>query len=468
MINLVSVVLTVGFCAIQLLYLLSMIIDAYIYSLPVNRVDMSVVPNLSEDDYPNIVLFYPVLREPEETMRTTFYSLNQIDYPAERYWVVAIPNHDDAATIASLQRLQREFTFLQVLPVPPTSHPSWQTVWDAWESNPKAYWYHKGPRAGVRDLPPKKTRQLIYAFYNVAQQLGDDFLVNYIDADSAPPKDHFLAAAAGIGRGDYDVLQSRNVAGNLLETMASSWFAFDHLVWDANKYGHLTANGRHPFWVLGKGLFFKARDLLQLGGFHPWITIEDPEVGLRFWKNGKKLGLIDAPLIEEVPETFGRGVTQRKRWVAGFFQSLDAPLRELGYTPIERVKAWLNFLPCLFLSLNSIGVPIGIWAIIAWSLQASPLPRWLVILAAVNILMFVISLANMYVGAWRMTKVVLPSFWKRLLYLVRVNPLFLLVFWIFWLIPLWIGWRMYRRDTGLVWERTVKLNAIESAVRARS
>ena len=463
-----AVVFVSGFFLTQLLYLLSMMVDAYIYSRPVNRVDMGVMPNLSESEYPNIVLFYPVLRESEETMRTTLYSLSQIDYPKERYRVVAIPNHDDLATISSLQRLRREFLFLRLLPVPATSHPSWQRVWDAWDNNDKAYWYHKGPRAGVRDLPPKKTRQLIFGFYYVAEHLRDDFLVNYIDADSAPPKDHFLAAAAGIGRGGYDVLQARNVAGNLLNTMASSWFAFDHLVWDANKYGHLTANGRHPYWVLGKGLFFKSRDLLELGGFHPWITIEDPEVGLRFWKNGKRLGLIDAPLIEEVPETFGRGITQRKRWVAGFFQSLDVPLRELGYTPIERFKAWLNFLPCLSLLLNPVGLPIGICAIIAWYYDASCLPRWTIILAAVNVTFFVVGLANVYVKAWRMTKVVLPSFWKRSLYFVRVNPLFLFVFWIFWLIPLWIGWRMYRRDGGLVWERTLKLNTIERVVRARA
>jgi cellulose synthase/poly-beta-1,6-N-acetylglucosamine synthase-like glycosyltransferase len=463
-----NVVLVLGFFFTQLLYFLSLLIDAYIYIQPVNRVDMGIIPNLSEGEYPIIVLFYPVLHEPEETMRTTLYSLSRIDYPKERYRVVAIPNHDDLATVLSLQRLQKEFAFLKLLPVPATSHPSWQTVWDAWDSNDKAYWYHRGPRAGVRDLPPKKTRQLIFGFYHVAKHLRDDFLVNYIDADSAPPRDHFLAAAAGIGRGTYDVLQARNVAGNLLNTMASSWFAFDHLVWDANKYGHLTANGRHPYWVLGKGLFFKSRDLLELGGFHPWITIEDPEVGLRFWKNGKRLGLIDSPLIEEVPETFGRGITQRKRWVAGFFQSLDVPLRELGYTPAERLKAWLNFLPCLSLLLNPAGLPIGIWAIIAWSLNESCLPRWSIILAAVNITIFVVGLANVYVKAWRITKIVLPRSWKRLVYFLRVNPLFLFVFWVFWLIPLWIGWRMYRRDTGLVWERTLKLNAIERAVRARS
>ena len=63
----------------------------------------------------------------------------------------------------------------------------------------------------------------------------------------------------------------------------------------------MSAHGSHPFWVLGKGLFFRVRDLITLGGFHPWITIEDPEVGMRLWNNGARLGIIASPLIEEVP-----------------------------------------------------------------------------------------------------------------------------------------------------------------------
>lgn len=458
-------ILVYVFLAIQILYLLAMLIDVYFYTRPVNHVDMSQLKDIPEEEYPFIVLFYPVLREHEETMRTTFHSLDRIDYPRDKYAVVAIPNQDDRETVASLRKLQTEFSFLDVMEIPPTSDPSWQVVWDAWEGNPHVYWFNKGPRAGVRDLPPKKTRQLIYAFYTVHQQRAGkgDFLVNYIDADSAPLTDHFKAGAVGIRQ--YDVLQSTNIAGNLLKTLPSSWFAFDHIVWDANKYGHLTANGKHPYWVLGKGLFFKASDLFEFGGFHPWITIEDPEVGLRLWKNGKTLGLIDAPLVEEVPETFGNGITQRKRWVAGFFQSLNVPLKELGYTRMERIKAWMNFLPCMSLTLNSIGIPIGIWAAIVWWQGTSPLPTWSLWLALVNAIGLSIMFLRFYYVAWTRTKVVIPSAASRLWYLLRVNPVFLMIFWFIWIIPLWLGWRMYRKDTGLVWERTKKINANNDIVR---
>ena len=463
--SIITWILVALFFIVQFLYTLSILVDLYFYTRPVNRVDMDEIAHVPLEDYPTIILFYPVLRELEETMRTTFHSLSRLDYPADRYSVIAIPNEDDGPTVASLRKLQGEFSFLEVMEVPSTRDPRWQPVWDAWNGNDKAYWFHEGPRAGVRDLPPKKTRQLIYAFYTVHRDRAGqgDFLVNYIDADSAPLPNHFKAAAVGIRH--FDVLQSTNIAGNLLHSLPASWFAFDHIVWDANKYGHLTANGKHPYWVLGKGLFYKASDLYELGGFHPWVTIEDPEVGMRFWKNGRKLGLIEEPLIEEVPETLANGIKQRKRWVAGFFQSLNVPLRHMGFTRMERIKAWMNFLPCMSLTLNTVGIPIGIWALVQWWNGTSPLPLWSLVISAINVTGVAIMIAWFYIVAWRKTKIVLPSRLARLWYLIRVNPLSLFVFWFIWIIPFWQGWRMYRQDSGLVWDRTDKIDANNEIIR---
>lgn len=461
-----AALLEAAFITGQLLYSATFLVDFYLFSLPVNWVRMSDARDVPERDYPEIVLFYPVLRELESTMRTTLLAISRLKYPAGKARIIAIPNWDDLGTIASLRRLQAQFDFLEVLEAPPTSDPAWDLVWQAWESNEKCYWWHTGRRARDRNLPPKKTRQLIFAFYQTAlnRASGGDFLVNYIDADSCPPPDHFMAAVAGMRH--YDVLQSQNVAGNLNASLAASWHAFDHMAWDGMKYAHLSANGRQPFWVLGKGLFFRASDLIELGGFHPWITIEDPEVGMRFWKNGKRLGVIEAPLIEEVPLTFRRGVTQRKRWVCGFFQSLTEPLDRLGFTPWERVKAWLNFLPCLSLWINAIGAPTGAWAAWAFFHHEHLLPVWVVALACANLLAFAISLTALYVRTWRRTGLVLDAFWPRVKYMLRINPVFVAIWWVVWLIPLWIGFWMYLRDRGQVWERTEKVNANQALIEA--
>ncbi|MEP9400095.1 glycosyltransferase family 2 protein [Mesorhizobium sp. KR2-14] len=454
-----EVLLLTLFFAVQILYSLSITAHVWFRTMPRNMVEQADIDAINRNSLPFVVLFYPVLREQESTMRTTFRTIANIDYPSNRFQVVAVPNADDRETIASLQKLQEEFRFLEILQVPATTDPSWQVVWDAWDANPKAYWWHQGPRARNRRLPPKKTRQLIYAFYHRSLLVDgeEDFLVNYIDADSCPPRDHFLAGAAGIRK--FDVLQAQNIAGNLLGSMASSWHAVDHMAWDGLTYPHISADGKQPFWVLGKGLFFKASDLSELGGFHPWTTIEDPEVGMRFWINGKRIGIIENPLIEEVPTTIAHGITQRKRWVCGFFQSLTTPLKAMGYTPWQRFRAWLNFLPCLSLAVNSAGFPLGVWAI--WNHWSGDgvIPVAGVWLALGNIAALSLILISLYVSIWKRSRLVLESRLKRAWYIVRVNPLSLMLWWLIWCIPLWIGFRMFHKDEGLVWERTVKIDA---------
>ena len=253
----VPIVLVVLYFVTQALYSLSLLVDAYLFSRPVNMVDMGerfrLVPG-SKKDYPAITLFYPVLKEQESVMRTTMIAFNELEYPKDRYRVIAIPNSADRETVAALKNLQMEFPFLELLEVPPTDHPSWQPVWDAWDANPKAYWWHEGANAYNKDLPPKKTRQLIYAFYNwMATNPEEGTLMSYTDADSCPPKDHFLAAAIGSRR--YGALQAKNVAGNAGLTWASGFCAFDHMAWDGSKYEHLSGDPKQPYWMLGKGLF---------------------------------------------------------------------------------------------------------------------------------------------------------------------------------------------------------------------
>ncbi len=452
----------------QVLYALTLLLNGYFLSRPVDWVDMSEPIREPESEWPYIVLFYPVLRELEATMRTTMLDLAKIQYPKERCRIIAIPNSNDTETVASLRRLMEEFSFLEMLEVPPTTDPSWQIVWDAWEANPKAYWWHEGLRAGVKDLPPKKTRQLIYALYHTAHSLAHekDLAINYIDADSCPPIDHFKAAAIGLKH--YDVLQATNVAGNLNASLPASWHSFDHMAWDGWMYPHFSAHGRQPFWVLGKGLFYRVSDLLELGSFHPWVTIEDPEVGLRYWINGKRLGVIANPLIEEVPRTWWGGVTQRKRWVCGFFQALGTrPLRAMGYSPWQRFKARLMLLPCLSLWTNLIGLPLGAWAL--WEYFANPglLPAWVLWLSCFTVATFAIFLVLLYANTWRRTRLVLNRALPRLWFMLRVNPISLFVWWFLWIVPLFIGFRMYLLDLGLAWQRTEKVDANKVLIRRK-
>jgi cellulose synthase/poly-beta-1,6-N-acetylglucosamine synthase-like glycosyltransferase len=478
-----------AFVGVSFHFLLGFAIDAFWFCMPARMVDMQRVDMLDpllQSDWPYIVLYYPVLNEDERTMDTTFASLAEMEYPKHRYRVVAIPNANDTKTVAALQRLQSKYHFVEMIQVPPTTDASWNTVWEAWDRTPKdrAYWWHKGKTARNRDLLPKKTRQLIYAFYNThAEMAGEDFLVNYIDADSCPPKDHFRAAAIGRKMG-FDVMQAQNVAGNLLgnahkpgDSFLRRFFrrlggwaqtanSFDHMAWDGFKYKH-QSNGVTPFWVLGKGLFFSARDLFALGGFNPWITIEDPEVGMRLWKSGKRLGVIEGSLVEEVPDTFAKSITQRKRWVAGFWQSLTMPLSAMGFTWGEKFMAWLIFMPCLSLMFNGVAIPISLWQGYLFFTDQCTLPMWTVYLSTLNLGCLIVSLGFLYRNTWKRTRLVLDSFWDRAYYMLRINPVAIMLWWWFWIVPLTIGFYMFLTNGGKVWQRTEKLDKNHTLVRVR-
>ena len=441
----------------QVLYFCSFVAVFYFLSLRIDWVNIEEASELPDADLPLIVLAYPVLREDVATMTTTLVSLGWMEYPRSRYRIIAIPNSDDHHTIAALRRLQNQFAFLEIMEVPPTTDPGWNVIWRAWATNPKAYWFHHGKTNGRQDLPPKKTRQLIYLLYNLIEQIGTDWVLDYIDADSMPPPNHFRAAAAGLHH--YDVLQAGNVAGNLLDSMPATWHSFDHMCWDGLIYPHMSAGGSHPYYVLGKGLFYRARDLQELGGFNPWITIEDPEVGMRLWTNGRRLGVIFDPLIEEVPRTVVRGIIQRNRWMCGFFQSLGRPLIDMGMPVWRRMQARINILPVLSLPVNVIGLPTGLYALYLYIFYAGRFQFWLIALSVINVALYLVVLAIIYVNAWRRTRLVLDERWRRIWYMIRINPIFLFIYHTIWTIPIAIGFCMFLADRGKAWLRTEKYDA---------
>jgi cellulose synthase/poly-beta-1,6-N-acetylglucosamine synthase-like glycosyltransferase len=283
-------------------------------------------------------------------------------------------------------------------------------------------------------------------------------VLDYIDADSLTPPNHFKLAAVGLQK--YDVLQSTNVVGNPLDTLSTSLHAYDHMTWDGNLYPHMSANGKHPYYMLGKGLFYKASDLYNLGSFNPWITIEDPEVGMRLWANGKRLGIIAEPLIEEVPQHFFMGgIIQRNRWMCGFFQTMGAPLKSMGMKFWARQKARLNLVPVLSQLVNIIGLPTGAYALYRFINHAGDFPLWVIILSLINIAFYLSLISGLYVNVWKRTGYVLNKKRDRIIYMLRINPVFLFAYWILWCIPIFVGFGMYILGMGKTWDRTEKVDS---------
>lgn len=125
----------------------------------------------------------------------------------------------------------------------------------------------------------------------------------------------------------------------------------------------------------------------------------------------------------------------------------------------QKILAWMNFLPCLCLWFNIIGLPTGVWALWAWLHNHNIFPMWLIILSIVNIVACLIQQSFLYYKTWKRTSLVLEKRSSRIWYMFRVNPFFAMFWWFFWLVPITIGLSMYLGEGGLVWVRTTKTNA---------
>ncbi len=136
-------------------------------------------------------------------------------------------------------------------------------------------------------------------------------------------------------------------------------------------------------------------------------------------------------------------------------------------SPWQRFKCWLIFFPCLSLSLNIVGIPVGVWALWQYLAKTHVVPTWTVWLTLLNIALFAITLTLLYINAWKRTGLVCTRWQDRVWYMIRLNPISAIIWWILWIIPIFIGFRMYLLDEGLAWQRTEKIDANKMLIRRK-
>ena len=276
----------------------------------------------------------------------------------------SLPRHrdsqsNDLATVAALKTLQSEFPFLELLEVPPTDHPSWQPVWDAWNSQPQGLLVASGPER----LQQGPAAQEDAAAGLCLLQLDDD-QSRRRHVDELHRRQLLPAEGSFPGR-RHRQPQVQGHAGQERRGQCRPDLAVDILRLRSHGVGRLASTSTCPAIPSSRtGCWARAssstpRTSTTSAASIPGSPSRIRRVGLRLWKNGKNLGIMEGSLIEEVPTTFANAILQRKRWIAGFFQTLkfrDGPMDRMGFSFIEKIKAWLIFLPCLTMSFNCFGL----------------------------------------------------------------------------------------------------------------
>lgn len=165
--------------------------------------------------------------------------------------------------------------------------------------------------------PQTKPRALNYGLEYCAGKY-----VTIFDAEDRPHPDQLLCAAYTFENASPNLacLQAPLRAHNHQESWVSSQWGLEYDI----QFGLLLpslARFRFPIPLGGTSNHFRRDALQKAGGWDAWNVTEDADLGLRFARMGKRIGVISPPTLEEAPEKLNIWVAQRSRWIKGFIQS---------------------------------------------------------------------------------------------------------------------------------------------------
>jgi hypothetical protein len=83
---------------------------------------------------------------------------------------------------------------------------------------------------------------------------------------------------------------------------------------------------------------------------------------------------------------------------------------------------------------------------------------WVVYLSLFNICSAIIMLITFFFLVWSRLSLVLGNYRERIWYVLKVNPITCMIWWLFWIVPLWLGFYTFIKYKGHVWIRTKKSN----------
>jgi len=204
-----------------------------------------------------------------------------------------------------------------------------------------------------------------------------------------------------------------------------------------------------PIPLGGTSNHFRRTALRDLGGWDPYNVTEDCDLGIRMFREGYRIRVLESITLEEANSDFVNWVKQRSRWYKGYLQTflvhLRSPVmvtREMGFKGVVHLSAFVGGTPTLaimnpifwlltivwfvahpVLLLQIIPAPVYYVSLFLWAL-GNFLLWYLTILTARQTMGYRLVLAAMIVpiywimmsiaavkAGWQL--VVTPSFWEK-------------------------------------------------------
>lgn len=311
-------------------------------------------PTLPADkDLPIYTILIPLFRE-SDIVPYLIDAIRKIDYPKSKLDVKLIVEEDDRITIRAIKR-QKCPNYFQIIKVP-------------------------------YSLPQTKPKAC-----NYAMQFARGRYICIYDAEDVPDPLQLKKVVAEFARGGDKLicLQASLNYYNGDENLLTKFFSIEYSAWFDFMLPGLISLGM-PILLGGTSNHFKKDKLVEIGGWDPYNVTEDADIGLRIFKLGYKVGLIDSLTEEEAPFQIKPWIKQRSRWIKGHIQTYFVAMRNpammvynMGFRGILGVQLFVG-VPCLTFLLS----PIlwGIWIIALFSGGLSLLfPDWFLWIAYSNL-----------------------------------------------------------------------------------
>jgi cellulose synthase/poly-beta-1,6-N-acetylglucosamine synthase-like glycosyltransferase len=221
-----------------------------------------------------------------------------------------------------------------------------------------------GPHFKLVVVPPGEPRTKPKAL-NFGLTLARGELVAVYDVEDAPDILQLRRSAVAMARFEPEVacLQAKLSYGNTSQNFITKSFTIEYAMWFSFFLPGLVSLNA-PIPLGGTSNHFRRWALRALGGWDPFNVTEDCDLGIRMFREGYRVKVLESVTLEEANSDFVNWVKQRSRWYKGYLQTFFIHLRSPAV--VTREMTWKGvFHLCTFVGATPL---LAVFNPVFWSL----------------------------------------------------------------------------------------------------
>ncbi len=273
-----------------------------------------------DSELPTYTLLIPAYKEPE-VISLLLHNIGVMEYPPDLVEVMVLVEADDTRTLEAIRSKEPDDRFQLVL-VPPAE-------------------------------PRTKPKALNYGL-----TLARGELVAVYDVEDEPDPLQLRRAAVAFSTQPPQVgcLQAKLSYDNPAQNIITKWFTIEYTMWFSFFLPGL-ASAHAPIPLGGTSNHFRRDVLRRMGAWDPFNVTEDADLGIRMYREGIGVRILESVTFEEANSDFVNWTRQRSRWLKGYLQTFlihfRQPVRlyrDLGWRGLLHFAVFVGGTPLLALA----------------------------------------------------------------------------------------------------------------------